>query len=199
MSTYRIDICDYRSSGSVIRSRLMPTRFGARYRMIARRCRSCTRILRPGGMAIIMVPLEEGLDETYENPSTCVRGRPIDPFRTGGPRSLLWPRPSRSTAWGGIFAPRVGVERALRPQARVEARGTGFPLHASRLSGIARCRPGERMFWFLDETFRLRRRVNDSKRTGYSARLKKASTLTMTPIHQSSSIRTTRPGPRLAI
>ena len=27
------------------------------------------RILRPGGMAIIMVPLEEGLDETYENPS----------------------------------------------------------------------------------------------------------------------------------
>jgi hypothetical protein len=27
------------------------------------------RILRPGGMAVIMVPLEEGLDETYENPS----------------------------------------------------------------------------------------------------------------------------------
>jgi SAM-dependent methyltransferase len=27
------------------------------------------RILRPSGMAIIMVPLEEGLDETYENPS----------------------------------------------------------------------------------------------------------------------------------
>jgi SAM-dependent methyltransferase len=27
------------------------------------------RILRPGGLAIIMVPMEEGLDETYENPS----------------------------------------------------------------------------------------------------------------------------------
>jgi SAM-dependent methyltransferase len=27
------------------------------------------RILRPSGMAIIMVPMEEGLDETYENPS----------------------------------------------------------------------------------------------------------------------------------
>jgi SAM-dependent methyltransferase len=27
------------------------------------------RILRPSGTAIIMVPLEEGLDETYENPS----------------------------------------------------------------------------------------------------------------------------------
>ena len=27
------------------------------------------RILRPSGIAIIMVPMEEGLDETYENPS----------------------------------------------------------------------------------------------------------------------------------
>ena len=27
------------------------------------------RILRPSGMAIVMVPIEEGLDETYENPS----------------------------------------------------------------------------------------------------------------------------------
>jgi ubiquinone/menaquinone biosynthesis C-methylase UbiE len=26
------------------------------------------RVLRPSGMAVIMVPLEEGLDETYENP-----------------------------------------------------------------------------------------------------------------------------------
>ena len=27
------------------------------------------RILRPSGTAIIMVPMEDGLDETYENPS----------------------------------------------------------------------------------------------------------------------------------
>lgn len=27
------------------------------------------RVLRPGGVAVIMVPLEEGLDETYEDPS----------------------------------------------------------------------------------------------------------------------------------
>lgn len=27
------------------------------------------RILRPGGVAVVMVPLEEGLDETYEDPS----------------------------------------------------------------------------------------------------------------------------------
>ena len=27
------------------------------------------RVLRPGGVAVIMVPIEEGLDETYENPA----------------------------------------------------------------------------------------------------------------------------------
>lgn len=31
------------------------------------------RILRPSGMAVIMVPMEEGLDETYENPSIVSR------------------------------------------------------------------------------------------------------------------------------
>ena len=32
------------------------------------------RILRPSGMAIVMAPIEEGLDETYEDPSIVSRG-----------------------------------------------------------------------------------------------------------------------------
>jgi ubiquinone/menaquinone biosynthesis C-methylase UbiE len=31
------------------------------------------RILRPSGMAVVMVPMEEGLDETYENPAIVSR------------------------------------------------------------------------------------------------------------------------------
>ena len=32
------------------------------------------RILRPGGLAVVMVPIEEGMDETYENPSVISNG-----------------------------------------------------------------------------------------------------------------------------
>ncbi|MFE1601524.1 methyltransferase domain-containing protein [Methylobacterium sp. ID0610] len=31
------------------------------------------RVLRPGGLAVLMVPIEEGLDETYENPAITQR------------------------------------------------------------------------------------------------------------------------------
>ena len=31
------------------------------------------RILRPSGLAVVMVPMEEGLDETYENPAIVSR------------------------------------------------------------------------------------------------------------------------------
>jgi acyl carrier protein len=40
----------------------------------------------------------------------------------------------------------VGVEGALRPQARVEARGAGFPLHASRLVALPGVGPGSECF-----------------------------------------------------
>src|SRR5208282_3268807 len=52
--------------------------------------------------------------------------------------SALWPRPARSAARGEVLAPRMGVERALCPQARFAPRGAGFPVLAGRVSAFSR-------------------------------------------------------------
>ena len=89
------------------------------------------RILRPSGMAIIMVPLEEGLDETYENPSVVSAADRLIHFGQED-HARYYGRDLRDRLReAGFSHPRVGVERALRPQTRAKARGTDIPLHAS--------------------------------------------------------------------
>jgi hypothetical protein len=91
------------------------------------------RILRPSGMAIIMVPIEERLDETCENLSIVSEADRLIYF--GQEDHVRYY--SRSTARGGILDPGMRVERALRSQTRPQAWGTGFALHAGRVSRVA--------------------------------------------------------------
>jgi hypothetical protein len=59
-------------------------------------------------------------------------------FRPGGPPAHLRPRPARPAVRGEVLAPRMGVEKVLRPQARLAARRAGFPMLAPRVSAVLR-------------------------------------------------------------
>ncbi len=126
----RIDICNIDLPDQSFDLVLMPPRFGAR----AGRSQGdvgAEADIAPGRYGDHHGSVGGRTRRNIREPVDCVRGRPIDPFWAGGSRSLLRSRPSRSAARSGVLDPRVGVERALRSQARVEAWGTSFPLHAS--------------------------------------------------------------------
>ena len=124
------------------------------------------RILRPSGMAIIMVPLEEGLDETYENPSIVSEADRLIHFGQED-HARYYGRDLRDRLREAGFSLREWVSKEPYVLKHgLEARGTGFPLHASRVSGIDRVGPGSGCLRSGLKPYDCGGEVNDGKGAG---------------------------------